>query len=89
MPTGYPADGPQPYAPAERTRDTRIFLGMSGLNYYDISCRILTLAENACIVADSGGKHRIVKWQDLSFASEAVARQNPGAVVVLKIRKWS
>jgi hypothetical protein len=90
MPTGYPANGPQPYVygPEERARDTDNFLTATGHKFYPVTVRILTLAENACVVADSGGVQRIIKWPDLSFASEYIARQNPGAIVDLKIKRW-
>lgn len=43
----------------------------------------------AVCVVDEGGMYRVIKWSDMSYASEWIARDNQGAVVLLKIRAWS
>ncbi len=83
------AHGEQAYDPAERARDTTAFLRLSGPLYTDMTVRILTLAENGCEVSDRGGIKRIIKWEDMSYASQTIVRElEPGHVCMLKVRKW-
>ncbi len=74
-------------SPAYRAEATLIFT--SGLRYFEVNVRVLSVAENAIIAADSTGKTRIIRFADCSYASEFIARQNEGRGVMLKIRAWS
>lgn len=73
------------YTAEQRAEDTLLFIGSN--RYHDLEVRVLHIAENGVVVV-SEGMHRVVLWQDLSFSSEHIARQNQGRVVLLKIRKW-
>ncbi len=75
------------YDPRAHVIDTKAFLAASGLIYHPVTVRILTRAENACTAKDERGITRIIRWADMSFASETIARQCDG-VVELKVRKW-
>ena len=70
----------------DRARLTRDFVGKV---YYDVTVRIKELADNAAVVVDEGGMHRVIMWSDMSFASFHVAQQNHGHIVLLKIRHWT
>lgn len=72
---------------ADRAWHTTKFIGMAGLKYYDVEVRIKSIADNAAVVV-SEGQHRVVLWSDMSYASEWIARDNIGRIVLLKIRKW-
>lgn len=71
---------------ADRARLTKNFIG---IGYSEVECRIKTIADNAAVVIDSGGKSRVILYADMSYASQYIAQQNPGAVVVLKIKAWT
>ncbi len=78
------------YTAHELAQATSQFLRLSGLLYTDMTVRILTLAENGCEVSDRGGIKRIIKWEDMSYASQTIVRElGPGHVCELKVRKWA
>ncbi len=84
------AHGEHAYDPGDRARDTSQFLRLSGLLYTDVEVRIIELAKNSCIVTDKGGIKRIIKWEDMSYASQTIVRElGPGHVCMLKVRKWA
>ncbi len=78
------------YTAQELAQATSQFLRLSGLLYTDMTVRILALAENGCEVSDRGGIKRIIKWEDMSYASQTIVREmGPGHVCMLKVRKWA
>ncbi len=84
------AHGEQAYDPGDRARDTSQFLRLSGMLYTDAMVRILSVAENGCEVWDGGKVKRIIKWEDISYASQTIVRElGPGHVCMLKVRKWA
>ncbi len=79
-----------PFTAEELARATSQFLRLSGLLYHDVEVRIVALAENGCEVSDRGGIKRIIKWEDMSFASQTIVRElGPGHVCMPKVRKWA
>lgn len=79
---------PQAWSDRDTATAPRDFLGTSRLRYFDVTVRIKEIAANAIIVCDAPGSTKIVKREDMSFASWYIGEQNIGAIVLLKIRKW-
>lgn len=79
------------YAPEVRARwqvqETKLFMGK--LRYNEVDVMIDFIGEKLIEATDSTGRKRIIQFTDCSFASEYIARQNIGQVVMLKIRAWT